>query len=90
MIRADAANIIPTREQANPIPRFDRGMSARRKASYAPSLSDDVLFQGKFVQPEHDPDYEVYTWPEQIDQTQIGRNPYGRMFTDDMEIDDGM
>ncbi|PTR05480.1 MULTISPECIES: hypothetical protein [unclassified Novosphingobium] len=84
MIRAESAHIIGAASQL----RDSR--SAARQRNPAFELSDDALLYGKLAHPSFDPDYEMYTWPDVIDQSQIGAGNLGRAFTDDMEIDDGV
>lgn len=76
------------RRIVHPIPRYDRGMSARRRSDPRPTLADDIFAttNSDYL----DPDREMLTWPEMIDQSRIDRPNYHRFADDDAEIDDGV
>lgn len=62
-------------------------LSGRRR-----TLADDMAFMPRHALTAVDTDAELYTYPECIDQTQIGQigMMWGGAFADDdMEIDDG-
>lgn len=83
----DHSNKRPT---PHPIPRLGRGLSAQRRSDPRPSLADDMIL----FRPDRcgyvDPDLEVFTWPEMIDQSWIDHPGRGRFAGDDIEMDDGV
>lgn len=64
--------------------------TTRRRRSPARSLSDDTAMIYPRNPSFQDPDFELFTYPECIDQTMIGQAGRGFWAHDDMEIDDGL
>lgn len=75
---------------AHPIPLYGRGVSLRRRYHPVPGLADDPDFmrRAEWGHDGLDCEREWCTWPELMDQTQIGRWCGSPLAHDDVEDDD--